>query len=613
MANVTLTINAEGASAIRTLVRMAQSQEKLERSTTRAGRAARGQARDTGRASDAMGKLDARFLSFIKGAAGVGGVAVLLNRVKDAILQVDEALANIARKQSAIGALTTSLSALNPGQGELAVNRAMIAGAKQGILPEDAIASTQVFQSLPENKGSLEKALEDLKTSAALQKLKVDPTNAVDIIKAFKRAGKTSGSAGAALLIASDRSSFSATEISRVGPALEQFTDPTIGLGFASEISGATDRAKLQVLTRRGGQALNLDNEFTKFLRRGLKADVLRSQGLGQTDMARELGFTGTHEVKELLEQTPEGISQTFGADFDKLNEIQKLALTRALIPETRSLGSAVRNRALQRRGLVEIREAQAIGALTSDKNFAQLVETVRLARAAPDTMAADRVQTEFETNPLFRQSDTRDRAVANQKVQQLLNERAKKAGLRRLEVGAYLQANFPFPELLVNQETAEANMAGRVLKFFQERPGFAPLGPLSGVGLLGAGAISLARGDASLFTGPERGTLQEREMELLRNLSVTQPPTVSEALSAQFDATFGGGGRIERLLEGILQALGGGLRGQGSDVPDLDPEVIRKATEALEANTAALQETNGGRLGGGYPVLPTAIANEAE
>ena len=109
MANVTLTISAEGSSAIRTLVRMAQAQEKMEQSTKRAGRAARGQARDTGRAETAMGKLDARFQGFIKGALGVAGVGVVLNRVKDAILQVDDALARIARKQSDIGGLAVTL------------------------------------------------------------------------------------------------------------------------------------------------------------------------------------------------------------------------------------------------------------------------------------------------------------------------------------------------------------------------------------------------------------------------------------------------------------------------------------------------------------------------
>lgn len=461
MARVTLQIDTETLGAVRELVKFAKAQDQVERSTRRAGRSSREQQRATSAMDRQLEKTGASVRTWIQGMLGAQAIVSVLNRVKTAVIEVDETFASFARKQSAIGVTATSLSALNPGREAESIRLAILAGARKGIKAEDAISVVQTLQSIPENKGDLDSALKDAATAFNLINLGVGTQEAIATSKFFRRAGKSSARGATSLLTAADTSAFGPTGLAQASPALPFFSDPEIGFAIASNITNVlNDPTQLRTFTQRAAQGLNFQNPLTQFLEQQLAASGLFISGESPSNIGKALGID-SKKVKELLSFG--NFTEEFGTDFSVLNEIEKLRFIRGIVPETRSDDSRVVIRALEKSGITEKREITALAALTGDTAFKALEDKLALSRERPDALAAQRIETEFANNPFFEQKQLRSRSEALIESGQLFSEEGRQRGLKRLGVAAGLATSDEASAFFINQDTGEANFRGRV------------------------------------------------------------------------------------------------------------------------------------------------------
>lgn len=405
MADVNITINAEGAKAISSLVKMANAQGKVETATKKSGRAAGKQARQTLDATAAMRK-------FISVAGGIFGVTASFALLGTAVRTVDTNLKAVGKKQLDLAQSFVSLAIINPGKVQAAFAAARGLAVDVGIDPGVAARTLQTIQSVTPG-GDLVAATASARQALLLQQLEAEEDAAKNIVVFGGEKGRTAQESGKAFQIAAERSARSLSEVAKGAEALPSFEDLNFAAAAISTLTKQFTAEQLATAGRSLGKVLNVPNALTK-----------------------KAGFEG-----------------------EDLTELQKLERIAGTLDDFSLAG-------LKRAGLTEDRQIRALSAALN--NIEGIRETMAAIKAAPDTLLADRLEAIQRESPLVRTKFLKERALAAVRVSQLVGPGAQLAQaqtLRRSEIGIRELAAGR-GALTVDPETGEANLFRRFIGF---------------------------------------------------------------------------------------------------------------------------------------------------
>lgn len=497
MAQVTVVINADGTSAQRELVRVAQAQDGLTAATDRAGASARKHAEHANASAAAFEKMGEGMKGFILKSAGLVGVEQMLERIGETVTHVLDKLAEAGRKQGELGLKSVGLAQVFPGMEDRAITAAAKAGQPFGIKADEAqeivrrmAAGAAEPQRSAREQAALEtagllapgsikspgeeklsNALADAKEVFRLRRLGFEGENTAEIVAMMQQKGRTAGEAGSALMTAAGRTRLAPGDFASVSRALEQFQNPEAGLGIASALAPITSAARpkqLVEMTQGIGQLLNGQNEFTKNLQKALDVDALRAAGGGAGELkklkGKEFHLEKLKEAQALLDRTPRGIAAEFGTDLTKLDEFQKMELATRIGPGMRADDVAARRRAAQKLGADE-KQALAFAELSGGAGLGRLREIMQaIGQAEAKSGLPEERLKRLEGTKYFGQGLTQAGAGAASELHELEDDQARKVELRRLEAARFVREKVPFGNELFVNEKGEANMVGRAI-----------------------------------------------------------------------------------------------------------------------------------------------------
>jgi hypothetical protein len=306
MADVQITIDAKGAKAINSLLKMSQAQGKVETATKKAGRAAKTQEVSTKQAAASMGK-------FIRGAAGLAGVTAGFAGLNRMIEATARNMASIAKEGESVGNSLVRLATLGINEEER--KDIVLQGAQRGIGAEESAKAAAIIDSVGKTQGVFDEAdKKELDVALKLQQLQVESEAAGNIVaEGINR--EIGGEAAANLVLeAAASSKLEAKDFARSLPATKQFSTLEQGLAATSALSTQElKKERIPELLKGTGQALqDEESDFSKKF--GL-------EGLSETEKIRKLRTAaeqskgGVEKFTQISSLQRAGVKEKIGAE----------------------------------------------------------------------------------------------------------------------------------------------------------------------------------------------------------------------------------------------------------------------------------------------------------